>query len=97
MIQYIKEAAKLNETGVKLPSKPVKGKKELKIPDYFLKAVAQNKMALKTFESFSYSNKKEYVEWVTGAKTEETRDSRLATAVEWMAEGKIRNWKYIKC
>jgi len=97
MIQYIKEAAKLNETGVKLPSKPVKEKKELKIPDYFMKAIAKNKKALKTFENFSYSNKKEYVEWITDAKTEDTRKKRMETSVEWMSEGKIRNWKYIKC
>ena len=97
MIQYIKEAASLNEAGVKLPSKPVKGKKELKIPDYFMKAVEKNKKALKTFENFSYSNKKEYVEWITDAKTEDTRNKRMETAVEWMSEGKIRNWKYLKC
>ena len=57
----------------------------------------KNKKALATFEGFSYSNKKEYVEWVTEAKREETRDSRLKQAVAWMAEGKSRNWKYENC
>jgi uncharacterized protein YdeI (YjbR/CyaY-like superfamily) len=51
---------------------------------------------LATFNAFSPSNKKEYVMWVTEAKTEATREKRLETAVEWMAEGKIRNWKYVK-
>jgi uncharacterized protein YdeI (YjbR/CyaY-like superfamily) len=55
-----------------------------------------NTKALATFEGFSYSNKKDYVEWVTEAKTEETRSKRLATALEWMAEGKVRNWKYLR-
>jgi len=66
------------------------------VPDYFFEAVGKNTDALRTFESFSYTNKKEYVEWVTGAKTDETRQQRLSTAVEWMAEGKVKNWKYMK-
>jgi uncharacterized protein YdeI (YjbR/CyaY-like superfamily) len=97
LVKYIKEGMKLNEEGIKLSpkSKPA-AKKELKIPDYFTKTLAKNKKALKTFEAFNYTNKKEYLMWVTEAKTEETRLSRLATAIEWMAEGKIRNWKYVK-
>lgn len=95
LIAYIKEAMELNDKGIKVPVKTKTGeKKELTVPDYFTKAVNKNKEAKKVFENFSYSNKKEYVEWITGAKTEETRNSRLQTAVEWMAEGKIRNWKY---
>ena len=56
----------------------------------------RTKKALKTFEAFSNSNKKEYVSWITGAKTEATREKRMAEAVAWMSEGKIRNWKYLK-
>lgn len=96
LIKYIKEAARLNKEEVKLPSKKASEKKELIVPDYFFEAVGKNTDALRTFEGFSYSNKKEYVEWVTGAKTDETRQQRLATAVEWMAEGKVKNWKYMK-
>jgi uncharacterized protein YdeI (YjbR/CyaY-like superfamily) len=95
LLKYIKEAAKLNKLGIKVPkAKPV-AKTALAIPTYFLNAVKKNKKALKTFEEFSNSNKKEYVLWVTEAKTEETKLSRLTTAVEWMSEGKIRNWKYL--
>ena len=95
LTQLIKQAMKLNDEGIKIAAKPkTKEKKELIVPDYFLKAVKKNKKALKTFEEFSYSQKKEYVEWVTEAKTDETRNKRLATSVEWMSEGKIRNWKY---
>jgi len=94
---WIKEAMKLNEQGIKLPprAKPTETeKKKLEIPDYFLKAVKKNKAAWKTFENFPYSHRKEYVMWVTEAKTEETRNRRLETAVEWMAEGKHQGWKY---
>ncbi|MBI5442956.1 MAG: YdeI/OmpD-associated family protein [Deltaproteobacteria bacterium] len=45
----------------------------------------------------SPSHRKEYVEWITKAKRDETRRRRLATALEWRAEGKARNWKYEKC
>jgi uncharacterized protein YdeI (YjbR/CyaY-like superfamily) len=96
LMAYIKEAVKLNEEGVKLPARvKVSSKTELSVPDYFTKALNKNKKALKVFEAFSYSQKKEYTDWLTEAKTEETRNKRLATAVEWIAEGKIRNWKYL--
>lgn len=93
---YIKNAMELNEKGLKVPKAPTTKKADLKIPDYFMKALSKNKKALKTFEAFSPSHKKEYVNWVTEAKTETTRMSRLTTAIEWMSEGKIRNWKYAR-
>ncbi len=97
MIAYLKEAAKLNEDGIKVARKPVsKEKKELVIPDYFIRVLSKNKKALKTFESFSYSHKREYVEWITEAKTDATRAGRIKTAIEWLAEGKPRMWKYVK-
>lgn len=93
--EYVKEAARLNSEGIRLPAKPKSDKtKETQTPDDILRALAANKEALKTFENFSPSNKKEYVEWITEAKTEETRNRRLETTIEWMAEGKIRHWKY---
>ena len=98
LLAYLKEAAKLNADGIKLPPKQkTKEKKELTVPDYFIQVLKKNKKAFETFNSFSYSNKKEYVEWITGAKTDETRNKRIATALEWLAEGKTRNWKYIRC
>jgi len=66
------------------------------VPAYLTAALRKNKKAMKTFDQFSMSNRNEYVAWVTDAKQEATRNKRLATAVEWMAEGKPRNWKYIK-
>jgi uncharacterized protein YdeI (YjbR/CyaY-like superfamily) len=67
------------------------------VPDDFQNALRKHKKAATVFEEFSYSHKKEYVEWITGAKTEETRERRMQTALEWMAEGKPRHWKYVKC
>lgn len=97
LVSCIKEAKKLNDDGVSLPAKTsAKEKKEIAVPDYFIKALKKNKTALKTFENFSLSNKKEYVMWIIEAKTDETRNKRIAIAVEWLAEGKPRNWKYIK-
>lgn len=97
IIAHIKEAMMLNEKGIKLPPKKVtKQKKEIAVPDYFLKKLKKNKKAFTIFNAFSPSHKREYVEWIIEAKTDETRDRRMETAIEWMSEGKSRNWKYIK-
>ncbi len=96
---YVKEAMKLNEAGVKSPSRmQAKGpKKELVVPDDLVAALRGNTKARATFEGFSPSHKREYVEWLSEAKTQATRARRLETAIEWMAEGKSRNWKYTNC
>ncbi len=94
IIGFIKAAMKLNEEGVKLPAKKIVPKKPIPVPDYFTKALLKNKKAAAAFEAFSPAHKREYLEWITEAKTEETRLKRQATALEWIAEGKGRNWKY---
>jgi len=95
LLACVREAVALNEQGIKVPvAKKTATRKELDIPDYFLAALKKNKKALATFEGFSHSHKKEYVEWVTSAKQETTRGERLATAIEWMSHGKSRHWKY---
>ncbi|NLR68957.1 hypothetical protein HGH92_31940 [Chitinophaga varians] len=96
-IKYLKAAATLSTSDLPPATKkaaPVK--KALEVPDWLLSAIKKNKKAWATFDAFSYSNKKEYVDWIVSAKTDATRDSRLADALTWMAEGKIRNWKYVK-
>lgn len=93
---YIKEAAALNKDGVKLPARPKTPKKTPKAPAYFLAAVKQNKKAYAAYEAFSPSHKAEYIEWITEAKSEETRNRRIKTMLEWLEEGKPRNWKYMK-
>jgi hypothetical protein len=98
LLGYIQKAVKLNEAGVKKPVAPrPEARKQLVVPDYFTAALKKNKKALAAFEGFSNSHKKEYVEWITEAKQEEARARRLQTALQWLAEGKSRNWKYTNC
>lgn len=94
IIAWIKEAMQLNDEGKKVVKARPVVKTALIIPDYFTATVKKNKKAWATFETFAPSAKKDYVEWITEAKTEETRNKRLTQAIEWMAEGKRRNWKY---
>lgn len=95
LIAYIQEAVALNEKGVKAPAKPKANMPAvLIIPDYFADFLKQHPEAEAKFNQYSYSHKKEYVEWITEAKTEATRQKRMQTAAEWLAEGKSRHWKY---
>ncbi len=99
LLAYMKEAVKLNVTGVNRPPRPKAAdveKKALAVPPWFVKALKQNKEASFWFEKFSPGKRNEYISWLTEAKTEETRSRRLDQAIEWIAEGKIRNWKYVK-
>ena len=97
IIGLIHQAVELNEKNNKTEKKHAVAKKELMVPEDMTKEPAKNKKAKTHFEEFSYSKKKDYVEWITGAKSEATRIKRLATTIEWVAEGKSRNWKYEKC
>ncbi len=96
LLGYVRAAARLNETGEKVPRKPREPKKASPTPPDLAAALKKNAEARKTFEDFSPSHKREYVEWITEAKTEETRKKRLDTSVEWMSEGKPRNWRYMR-
>ena len=97
LIRLVSEAAALNDRGVKVPRKPrPKKPPALRVPDYFMSALRGNRKALAIFEGFNYSRKKDYVEWVAEARRDETRASRIETAVAWMADGKERNWKYAR-
>lgn len=94
MLAYIKEAIKLNEDDVKLPPRTKSAVKQMPIPKEFAAALKKSKKATTNFENFSPGYRKDYIEWVAEAKTEVTRDKRIATAIEWISEGKGRNWKY---
>ncbi len=97
MLGFIKQAVELNEKNIKRPVKTIpKGTKTIATPDYLQKALKKNKKANDIFENFAYSHRKEYIQWFEEAKTEETRNKRIAQAIEWIAEGKGRNWKYGK-
>src|SRR4051812_31223994 len=89
MKKLIKDAMKLNDEGKKVQRAQVsKEKKEIVVPEILQKALAKHKAAAATFNNFPYSKKKDYVDWIEDAKTDATRDKRLATTVEWLAEGK---------
>ena len=92
----IRKAMKLTEEGVKPPRDKHK-KAPFTVPQDLRAALDANKKAAATFDAFPPSCQREYVEWVTEAKRDETRVKRLNQAVEWMAEGKRRNWKYENC
>ena len=98
LVGYIKQAVQLNEQGIKSPrpEKP-KANKTLVVPPPLVDALKRNKQARQTFENFSPSHKREYIEWIADAKREETREKRLATTIAWLTEGKPRNWKYMNC
>ena len=93
LVRMVKEAVSLNDTGVKLP-RTAKAKPPLAAPPDMLAAIKKNKKAQQAYEAFSPSHRREYIEWITEAKTDDTRARRIATAVEWLSEGKSRNWKY---
>jgi uncharacterized protein YdeI (YjbR/CyaY-like superfamily) len=96
LINFIKEASHFNEDGIKLPKSPKKDKGELVLPEMLVNGLKKNAAAQAVFDKFSTTNKREYVDWLNEAKTEETRALRLKTALEWIAEGKVRNWKYLR-
>jgi uncharacterized protein YdeI (YjbR/CyaY-like superfamily) len=95
IIGFIKKAMQITDEGRRLVKKPV-AKSEYIVPAYIAAAIKKNKKAFATFEAFAPSHRKEYATWIDEAKTEETKNKRIAQAIEWMVEGKPRNWKYAK-
>ena len=94
LLGYIKKAMELNEKGVKAPRKH-EPREKIGTPAALKSALAKNQKAKATYDAFSATNQRDYNEWIADAKTDETRDRRVKQAVEWMAEGKPRNWKYM--
>jgi uncharacterized protein YdeI (YjbR/CyaY-like superfamily) len=100
MLGYYRHAAELILSGQRIKSlertaKSVKPPPE--IPSELAAALKKNKAAAKVFAGFSASCKREYADWIAEAKRPETKDKRVVQAVEWIAEGKQRNWKYQNC
>jgi uncharacterized protein YdeI (YjbR/CyaY-like superfamily) len=96
-IDFVRQAIALNEKGVKNPRRANKPKPVLKCPADLAAALTRNALAKKTFDAFSPSHRREYIEWITEARQPATRERRMLQAIEWLAEGKPRNWKYMKC
>jgi uncharacterized protein YdeI (YjbR/CyaY-like superfamily) len=99
LVALIRKAMRLNEEGVKTPGvrKASTPKPPPVAPDDLAAALKKNRQARTAFEGFSPSQQREYVDWITEAKRDETRQKRLTQAIEWLAEGKQRNWKYMNC
>ena len=99
LLAHVRKAMKLVEDGGKSPSarKTTAPRPPPKVPAELLAALKANPAAKAAFDAFPPSHKRDYVEWIVEARREETRARRLAQAVEWMAEGKRRHWKYERC
>jgi uncharacterized protein YdeI (YjbR/CyaY-like superfamily) len=95
LIGYVRKAAELNERGVKKSRPRVKPNRKLVVPNSLKSALMKNAKARRTFEDFSYSHKKEYVDWISDAKRDQTRKRRLKMAIQWLSQGKPQNWKYM--
>jgi len=94
---YVKQAMARVEAGASLPPKKKPAPKaELPVPDELVAALRKNAKARATFEGFAPGYRRDYIEWIVEAKREDTRQRRVAQTVEWLAEGKSRNWKYMK-
>ena len=98
VLAHIRKAMKLNEDGVKMPAaRKAASKLPPEMPEDLVAALNKDRAAKATFDAFPPSCRREYIEWIVEAKREETRAKRLAQTVEWLAEGKRRNWKYENC
>ncbi len=94
--RYVRTAMRLNENGVKPTRAKAGPRKPIPMHPDLGKALAKDRKAAAAFEAFSPSHRREYLEWITEAKQDATRARRIAQAIEWLAEGKPRNWKYMK-
>ncbi len=95
LVGMVKEAAALNDAGAKIVRQRTP-KPPPKAPAYLLAALKRKKKARAHWEAFPPSHKREYIEWISGAKQEETRTRRLEKAIAQIAEGKSQNWKYAR-
>lgn len=94
LAKVLKARMKVIEAGPAAPRKAPKPPPE--VPADLAKALKTSKPAAATFKALSPTNQRDYVTWITGAKQDATRARRIEQAVEWLAEGKARNWKYVK-
>jgi uncharacterized protein YdeI (YjbR/CyaY-like superfamily) len=96
LLMLMKEAVLLNEKGIQVP-KTAPEKKEMEVPKELQIALEKHPKAKEVFENFSLSQRKEYIMWIVEAKQAATKQKRLAQTIEWLNEGKKRNWKYENC
>jgi uncharacterized protein YdeI (YjbR/CyaY-like superfamily) len=101
LMNYFRTAAAAIDSGARTKNysrpKPAASKPPPEMPSALSAALRKNKVAASQFAAMPAGAQREYSEWIAEAKRDETRDKRVATAVEWIAEGKRRNWKYENC
>jgi uncharacterized protein YdeI (YjbR/CyaY-like superfamily) len=100
LLSYMRQAADFVESGERTKSidrKPKAAKRSVHVPGELAAALKENKVAAKAFELFSPSCRREYAEWIAEAKRAETKEKRVAQAMQWIAQGKSLNWKYENC
>lgn len=90
---FIKAAMALNDAGITV-KRPKTVKPEAKVPKELAAALEKNKKAAAVFAEFPRGQRREYCDWISEARREETKAKRVTQAIEWIAEGKTRNWKY---
>lgn len=96
LIELTRKAMQLIDEGVK-PVRDKTAKAPFTVPQDLKAALDANAAAKATFDGFPPSAQRDYVDWIVEAKRDETRTKRLNQAVEWLAEGKRRHWKYENC
>jgi uncharacterized protein YdeI (YjbR/CyaY-like superfamily) len=95
-------AAKLQEARDRISSKGTalkpaaarRARPDIAMSEDLASALAASPAARAVFDSFAPSHRRDYLEWITEAKTPATREKRIVQAVEWISEGKRRHWKY---
>jgi uncharacterized protein YdeI (YjbR/CyaY-like superfamily) len=95
LISYVREGVRLNVESISVPRKKT-SLEDVAVPPALAAALDADPRARSAFDALSPSHQREYAEWIAEAKREQTRERRIATALEWIAEGKPRNWKYLK-
>jgi hypothetical protein len=96
IVARVRKAMELRASGAKLQRAPRKELPPVEVPDDLAAALKKNAKARATFDNFPPSHRREYVAWINEAKQAATREKRIATTMEWLADGKPRNWKYMK-
>jgi uncharacterized protein YdeI (YjbR/CyaY-like superfamily) len=95
LLRYVKAAMKLRNENIKAPKARKARKSAPAVPADLTAGLKKSAKARAAWADFSPSARREYIEWITEAKRAETRAERLKTTLQWVAEGKPRNWRYM--
>jgi len=92
IIEYLKEAAEINRKGIKLVKKEIK----VVMPAILVKALNKDKASKTYFESLAPSHRRDYADYISQAKQEETQLRRLDKVMEMLTDKRTLNDKYMK-